>query len=350
MVVAKSHYKDVDQLIEQVQRCGQRLVRAQTHELVIGNIVRRILRLIRDEMAEDRNEFGTDSISDLQSLTPDAAPHPEPKVPTVALPVLNRAPTLPSTSLAPFSLLNLLSSPTDHLTSGSGTPMGRSGTSTPMFHGQSSNILSLKSEVLDGIDEIRDEIDQVDDLIAGYADTHIHPSDYVLVHEPDATVEKFLSRAARERKYTILKVEGVSRVPMTAEKKASPSAFRNKLQGASIKMIDVSNAGLTAYMTRVDRVVLSARAVTARGGVVVEAGGAALARAAHEFGKPVIVLMGIYRLSSENPANIRDLIEWGKPDSYVSYSQGNMVNDVQVEVPVTEFVPASLVDMYISNM
>ncbi|GKT44941.1 translation initiation factor eIF-2B subunit gamma [Colletotrichum spaethianum] len=55
-VVAKAKWTDVDSLLEKVQQIGLRLIAAQPKELVVGNIVRRVLSLIRDEAAEDRNE------------------------------------------------------------------------------------------------------------------------------------------------------------------------------------------------------------------------------------------------------------------------------------------------------
>ena len=46
---------DVPKLIDKVQQVGRRLVAAQPKELAVGNIVRRILGLIRDEAEEDRD-------------------------------------------------------------------------------------------------------------------------------------------------------------------------------------------------------------------------------------------------------------------------------------------------------
>ncbi|KAJ3493747.1 hypothetical protein NLG97_g4536 [Lecanicillium saksenae] len=47
-VVARSKWQDVDVLIDNVSQVGRRLVKAQPTELAIGNIVRRVLGLIRD--------------------------------------------------------------------------------------------------------------------------------------------------------------------------------------------------------------------------------------------------------------------------------------------------------------
>ena len=65
-VVKNFRVTDVSRLIERVQQVGQRLVLAQPKELAVGNIVRRVLGVIREEAEEDR-EGGTSGQSDADS-------------------------------------------------------------------------------------------------------------------------------------------------------------------------------------------------------------------------------------------------------------------------------------------
>lgn len=46
-VVAKSRWTDIGKLLERIQQVGQRLIEAQPREMVVGNIVRRVLGMIR---------------------------------------------------------------------------------------------------------------------------------------------------------------------------------------------------------------------------------------------------------------------------------------------------------------
>lgn len=59
-------------LIERVQSVGRRLVAAQPREMVVGNIVRRVLGLIRDEAEDDREaDFNlSEAGSESQPQTP----------------------------------------------------------------------------------------------------------------------------------------------------------------------------------------------------------------------------------------------------------------------------------------
>lgn len=365
-VVARSRWHDVDGLIDNVSRIGRRLVEAQPKELVIANIVRRVLGLIRDEAAEDRNEGASETPSEAQ-MTPTDTVHPDPKWPTstptkhhdnVSDQVSNSPKPLQSrpTGLSSYSSVNVpktlfhllsVSSPNDGEGNLLGAPFGNSGTSTPSWRGHSAQVHSLRSEVIDGIEEIKDEISQVDDQIAALAEVQIHPGDYVLIHQPSPTVERFILRAALKRRFTVLIA---TEPPRKQTSEVQHASFRKKLTAAGITVINIMNGGLMAYMSRVDKVIIGARAVVANGGVVADAGAAAVARAAKEQGNAVIVLSGVYKLSPENPFNEESLIEWGDSSSFVGFEDGAMVSGVEIRSAITEMVPPELIDTYITNL
>ncbi|KAM0555075.1 hypothetical protein ACHAPJ_006424 [Fusarium lateritium] len=368
-VVARSKWLNVDGLIDNVSRIGRRLVEAQPKELVVANIVRRVLGLIRDEAAEDRNEGASETPSEAQVTPTDAVPNPDAlahqwppstygKQDSAGDYITNSAKPPParpgplssySSVNVPKTLFHLLSvsSPNDFATSSQGSPIGLSGQSTPSWKAPSAQVHALRSEVIDGIEEIKDEISQVDDQIASLAEVQIHPGDYVLVHQPSPTVERFILRAALKRRFTVLIATEPPRKQTTEVQHAS---FRKKLTSAGISVINIMNGGLMAYMSRVDKVILGARAIVANGGVVTDAGAAAVARAAKEQGNAVIVLSGVYKLSPENPFNEESLIEWGDSASFVNFADGSMVNSVEVRTAITELVPPELIDTYITNL
>ncbi|PTD03009.1 putative translation initiation factor eIF-2B subunit beta [Fusarium culmorum] len=346
-VVARSKWFNVDSLIDNVSRIGRRLVEAQPKELVIANIVRRVLGLIRDEAAEDRNEGASETPSEAQMTPTDAVPHPEAlshqwppstygKQDSAGDYITNNARPPPARP-GPLSSYSSVNVPKTlfHLLS-PGIPVGLSGTSTPSWKIPSAQVHALRSEVIDGIEEIKDEISQVDDQIASLAEVQIHPGDYVLVHQPSPTVERFILRAALKRRFTTTEV--------------THAGFRKKLASAGITAINVMNGGLMAYMSRVDKVIFGARAIVANGSVLADAGAAAIARAAKEQGNAVIVLSGVYKLSPENPFNEESLIEWGDSASFVNFADGKMVNSVEVRTAITELVPPELIDTYITNL
>lgn len=364
-VVARSKWQDVETLIANVSQTGRRLVEAQPNELVIANITRRVLSLIRDEAVEDRNDLASETMSDCP-MTPVEVPVTASLAQPFSPATLSRhdsmdasipgTPTGRSRLLAahsnaglPKSLFHLLSAspPTDSDALSSGSPYRNSGTSTPTWKGTSSQVHALRSEVIDGIEEIKDEISQVDDQIAALAEVQIHPGDHVLVHQPTQTVERFILRAAQKRKFTLfLAVEP----PKRGATEPQYATFRKKLESLGVKVISIWNSGLTAYMSRIDKVVMGAKAIVASGGALVDGGGSSIARAAKEHGNPVIILGGVYKLSPDSPFAEDQLIEWGDSSTVVSFENGPIVNEVTVRTAVTELVPPGCIDTYITNL
>lgn len=227
-----------------------------------------------------------------------------------------------------------------------GSPFGRgSGFSTPMSHAQVANISALRSEVIDGIDEIKDEISQVDDQIAGFAEVQIHPGYHVLVYKPSPTVERFLVTAAKRRKFTVL-VAGAT--PLKPTDEAPCAALRKQLSKFGVNTINIAGTGIMAYMPKVNLVVLGAQAVTANGAVIADGGAAMVARAAREYNKTVIVLGGVFKLCPEDEPDLDALVGVGDPMDLVSYD-GHLV-DVEVETTSSEYIVPELIDIYITNL
>lgn len=345
-VVAKSKWTGVDQLLDRVERVGRKLVLARPQELVIGNVVRRVLGLIRDEAEEDRGGNGDDSMSDVSALhgdepnpiSADASPPSRP--PRIGL--------LTSTSSfhVPQSMFNLLANSPKLDRSSAGSPFARgSGASTPMSHAQVANNSALRSEVIDGIEEIKDEISQVDDQIASFAEVQIHPGHRVLVYKPSPTVERFLVAAAKRRKFTVFIAGGT--VPKASEEPPY-AALRKQLGKFGVNTINIAGSGITAYMATVNVVILDAQAVTANGSVIAVGGAAVVARAAREYSKTVIVLGGVFKLCPEDEPDLNALVQVGSPMDLVGYD-GHMV-DIDVETTTSEYIVPDLVDIYITNL
>ncbi|KAL1897432.1 GCD complex subunit gcd7 [Sporothrix stenoceras] len=363
LVVSKAKWADVDQLLDRVYQAGRKLVDAQPQELVIGNIVRRVLGLIHDEAEADRTENGeeapsipgsmSNSISDLRDPS-QLAPSPPNLMTSPSYTALARTTRQPSLiATGPYqSMFNLLSAaePASFSASGEVSSAG-SGASTPVpTHGakaESGRVAALRDEILDGIEEIKDEIGQADDQIAGFAEGQIRPGDTVMVGaEPSRTVEKFLIKAAARRRYTLYLVGAI------APSASGSSTLYKRLGAAKCPVVHLSNTAVSAYMPRVNRVVIDAHAIAANGGILAGAGSGRLARAARAQGRTVLVVGGVYKLSPEPLTNPDAFIEWGEPGQLARFADGSLVGDggLAIETAVTEFIPASQIDIYVTNL
>lgn len=249
-VVGQFKGRDVAKLIDRIRHVGQRLVAAQPREMAVGNIVRRVLGLIREVVEDDTTDADTTVTSDVGATQPlHQAPYDSLKRPSLSSSMSTFSPlkhgaTQPidtslhqSESSADSADLSrrppLLTSHTSYAAPGApmvtslfglfSRPDTPSPTATPPGYmspnGKSTlsaqNLASLggalgkdvKAEVLEGIREILDELDQVDEQIAAYALDHIHSNEIVLTTTSSMTVQKFLLTAAKKRKFTVVHAE-----------------------------------------------------------------------------------------------------------------------------------------------
>lgn len=354
-VISACRTSDASKLIERVQSVGRRLIAAQPREMVVGNIVRRVLGLIRDEAEDDRDGDFTlsDAGSESQPQTPRAGDEPS------EFHGSDRGASKPISSLAthPVSMFSLLSHPEPE-TSLPGTPATGSPSGRLPGHTQNKDI---RAEVLDGINEIIDELGQVDDQIAAYALDHIHSNEIILTHTSSTTVQKFLLKAAAKRKFTVIHAESypnnheathatVSGAASNDDEILSTESFQKPLIAHGITVILIPDSAVFALMSRVNKVILGTHSVLANGGLVAAAGTRVIARAAKVHQTPCVVVSGVYKLSPVYPFDFESLIEYGDSSKVIDYEDGDLVDQIDVQNPLYDYVPAELVDLYITNL
>ena len=278
-VVEASEQAEAPGLIARVQEVGRRLIAAHPAELAIGNVVRRVLGVIRGEAEEARDD--------------------------------------------------------------------------------------VRADAVDGIDEIIDELEIVDDQIAAAAPEHVRATDVVIAHGSSRTVQRFALAAAAAvpahsvagAKFTMIHAADPpdqSLPPMTTtpsgEDDLDTLQFTKPLLDAKIEVVHVSLAAAYALMPRVHRVLLTPQAILPDGSMVCAAGSWSLAEAARAHRRPVLALGGVFKLSPELPPDVDALIEYGglgEEEAWEGHGQ-ECQELIEVENPLTEHVPA--VDLYITNL
>ena len=391
---------DVPGLIERVQQVGQRLLAAQSRELAIGNIVRRVLGVIREEAEEDRDgdtsgysDAGTDSrpqsagetdsralrssgaVSRGLSSSPlrqgaDDQPSLESREDGASQrpPLLTAHASYANTHAGPvvMSMFSLLSHPRSNVASPTATPGSQSpGSHRPLSNTALANLTAakdLRAEIVEGIQEILEELNQADDQIAGYSLEHIHSHEIILTHTSSITVQKFLLKAAAKRKFTVIHAEAfpndhesthatvIGKAKGESNDELKPESFQKSLTAAGITVILIPDSAVFALMSRVNKVILDTHVVLANGGLVAAAGANLIAKAASMHRTPVIVLSGVYKLSPVYPFDTDSLMESRDPGRVIGYGDGDLVNKVDFENPLFDYIPPELVDLYITNL
>lgn len=378
---------------------------AQPREMVVGNIVRRVLGLIRGEAKDERNDDNSgfseadnrkgspqreNSGLGTQRMAPPSVPSPysplrhgpsdASEIAEIngddvfgARTITSRPPLMTShTSYAVMngvpvqqSMFNLLSAtPSPNSTPpGTSSPMGKAPINPANLSRQITvSTTDLKAEIIEGIEEILDELSQVDEQIAGYALDHIHSNEIILTHTSSYTVQKFLLKAAMKRSFTVYHAEGFpndhesTHATVTGNSvnastgELSTEAFSKPLTAAGVKVVLIPDSAASMIMSRVNKVILATHVVIANGGLIAASGASAIAMAARAHRTPVIVLSGVYKLSPEYPFEFESLIEYGDPGKIADFADGDFVGSIDVENPLFDYVPPELVDLYITNL
>ena len=393
-VVETFKITNIAALIERVQQVGRDLMASQPREMAIGNIVRRVLGVIREEADENRdretsgsNDAGTDSrpqsvgedgsrVSDAAvnilktlpsgTLRQDAGQEPAlgpPEDGTLQQPPLFRAHiSYPNTTIGPLvtSMFSLLSpSPT-----ATTDPQFRS--SHPPFSttvpGNPTAVKDLRAEIIEGIQEILEELSQADDQIAGYSHEHIHSNEIILTHTSSTTIQKFLLKAAAKRKFTVIHAETfpndckpthatvIGQAKGDSDDEWRHESFQKSLTAAGVTVILIPDSAIYALMSCVSKVILDTHIVLGNGGVIAAAGAKVIAKAASMNRKHVVVLSAVYKLSPVYPFDIDSFMENGDTTDVIRFEFGDFTNKIEFENPLFDYIPPELVDLYITNL
>ena len=129
-----------------------------------------------------------------------------------------------------------------------------------------------------------------------------------------------------------------------------PGHFEKTLTAAGICVILIPDSAIFAMMSRVNKVILDTHVVLADGGHISAAGAKQIAKAAQTHRTPVIVLSGVYKFSPVHPFDIDAFLEEGDPSKVIPFEEGEFMDKVEIENPLFDYVPADLVDLYVTNL
>ncbi|XP_043229798.1 translation initiation factor eIF-2B subunit beta-like [Amphibalanus amphitrite] len=209
----------------------------------------------------------------------------------------------------------------------------------------SSELTGLRANLLAGLDELQTELDASADNIAREALSHIHADDVVLTAGRSATVLAFLRRAARERAFHVLVVEGA---PFGGGHRAAAELAALPRR---VHVTVIAESALFAMMARVNKVILGVHTVLADGGLRAPVGTQALALSARFHSVPVIVCAPSYKLSPQFHRGDQQegFLESVSPESVLPYADGALVGRARLTCPLFDYVPPELVTLFVTH-
>eukprot|EP00195_Chlamydomonas_chlamydogama_P013700 CAMPEP_0202895266 /NCGR_PEP_ID=MMETSP1392-20130828/4501_1 /ASSEMBLY_ACC=CAM_ASM_000868 /TAXON_ID=225041 /ORGANISM="Chlamydomonas chlamydogama, Strain SAG 11-48b" /LENGTH=487 /DNA_ID=CAMNT_0049580215 /DNA_START=51 /DNA_END=1514 /DNA_ORIENTATION=- len=294
LLVTNQKHADASSVIDDVRSVGHKLQAAKPVELAIGNIVRRVLHMIREE--EQHDELSSSAMS-FAVTKQDTQKQSGPSL-------LSQALRLPSSSarIFPFnravSLSNLLDVGIEELEE-LVEKVGGEAAVAEAFEAESHASTKKKQKsvpqwknkqhIIEAINELIDELDNIQQSITVQGVEHIHANEVILTFGMSDTTYLFLKEASKKREFQVVVAEGAP--------KYDGHIMARKLSDAGIQTTLIADCAVFAMMARVNKVLVGAHAVLANGGVVGTVGMHMVALAAKKHSIPFVVLVGLHKLS-----------------------------------------------------
>ncbi|KAG1395452.1 hypothetical protein G6F58_011926 [Rhizopus delemar] len=332
-----SRWRDANVLIGIVTAVGIRLASAQPNELAVGNIVKRVLKVIREV---SRGDLSTDGRDDRATATPDDSSfdeediedddEEEEKEEEEEEEEKRKRPEL-STQTSMFRLLTDMST----LTVKEKKREENEKRIRDTYH--------LKPLIIQEItEEIIADLDTVYKGIADQALDFIHANEVIMTTGQSRTVQEFLIRAAQKRKFQVIVAE------------TAPTYQGHKmalaLSKAGIDTTVIADSTVFAAMPRVNKVVLGAHAVLANGALVSVSGSHLLAAAAKHHSTPVLVCTALYKLSPLFAYDADAFNVTVPPQNVLSFQEGAIIDKVTITNPYYDYVAPEYVSLFIHNL
>ncbi|KAK8970802.1 hypothetical protein KSP40_PGU008794 [Platanthera guangdongensis] len=330
-------------LLDAVRDIGEQLIAANPVELAVGNIVRRVLHIIREEdltsvaSAVDGLGLSTNSDDDDNFEHDD---HPILSAAAVAAAARStlRAPSLqtlleglPESALAPRP------------SSSGGDSEGKS---------KSAERKKLKHDVIEAINELIQDIETCHEQISEQAVGLIHQNEVILTLGRSKTVKEFLFAAnEKKRSFRVFIAEGAPRY--------QGHVLAKELVAKGLQTTVITDSAVFAMISRVNMVIVGAHAIMANGGVIAPVGINMVALAAQRHAVPFVVVAGAHKLCPLYPHNPEvllndlqcpsDLLDFGEFSDCMDFSTSGGSPLLHVVNPAFDFIPSKLVSLFVTD-
>ncbi|TKV93843.1 hypothetical protein SEVIR_9G255800v4 [Setaria viridis] len=333
-------------LADAVRAVGEQLIAANPIELAVGNIVRRVLHIIKEEdisstaVGIEGLSVTVDSDDEFDSEHDD---RPALSAAVLAAHARNalRAPSL-QTLLEDIPVTPAIS----RTASSTGDSDGKSKS------GDKSSTRKLKHDVIAAIGDLIDEIDSCYEPISEQAVELIHQNEVILTLGRSRTVKEFLYAAKeKKRSFRVFVAEGAPRY--------QGHVLAKELVEKGVQTTVIIDSAVFAMISRVNMVIVGAHAIMANGGVIAPVGMNMVALAAQRHAVPFVVVAGSHKLCPLYPHNPEvllnelkspsDLLDFGEFSDCMNFSTQDGSPLLNVVNPTFDYVPPKLVSLFVTD-
>ncbi|CAI0461824.1 unnamed protein product [Linum tenue] len=337
-------------LIDSVRAIGEQLIAANPIELAVGNIVRRVLHIIREEdlslTTAAVTELNLSTISDDDDDDGGGNQDDHPVLSAAAVAAAARS------SLRPPSLQMLLEGAPEFVAVPRSSSSGGDSEGKSKSMDRNSRTRKLKHDVIEAVNELIQDITTCHELIAEQAVEHIHQNEVILTLGSSKTVLEFLCAAKeKKRSFRVFVAEGAPRY--------QGHLLAKELAARGLQTTVITDSAVFAMISRVNMVIVGSHAVMANGGVIAPVGMNMVALAAQKHAVPFVVLAGIHKLCPLYPHNPEvllnelrspsELLDFGEFSDCLDFGSGDGSPLLHVVNPTFDYVPPKVVSLFITD-
>eukprot|EP00039_Didymoeca_costata_P027368 m.18283 g.18283 ORF g.18283 m.18283 type:complete len:378 (+) comp6265_c0_seq2:222-1355(+) len=202
----------------------------------------------------------------------------------------------------------------------------------------------FKPKLIQAINDLIEEVEESAHNIAIQALEHIHSAEVIMTAGYSRTVESFLKKAAAKRSFHVIVAESA---PSYQGQDLAVSLGR-----AGIETTLITDSAVFAVMSRVNKVIIGTNMVMADGGLMALNGSHALALAAKHHSVPVVVCAAMFKLCPKYLCSYDndDFNYMSNPSSILDYADASVHSKVSTHFPLFDYVPPNLVSLYVTNI
>jgi translation initiation factor eIF-2B subunit beta len=309
-----------EQLLDLIRYFGKIFIQIDPIQFSIGNIVKRILFIIRDEIDNltSFRDVKIDEEANIKRLK--------------AITSLNR--------LIDYRNIRTIEKRKSS-TMENNEEDNKTKKSEDLNQGALSN--DLIDNILRNIEELIGELEGVSDAIKDQADEHINDNDIILTANHSDQLEELFIEASKTKKFKVYVTESAPSLSGLIQAKI--------LKKNNIDVTVIQDSAVYAIMPKVNKIIIGTRAIMANGGLVTYNGVYNLCLCAQIFSVPVVVVGGTFKLTPMFPFNHETFNDFLSPDSILSNKleyKGDISN-IKFNTPAFDYVPPEMITIYITN-
>ena len=201
----------------------------------------------------------------------------------------------------------------------------------------------MMNNILQNIEELISELETTSDIIKEKANEHINDNDIILTANHSDQLEDFFIECSKTKKFKVI-------VSKSSPKLNGYIQAKNLIKNG-IDATLIEDTGIYSIMPKITKVIIGTRAIVANGGLISYNGIYNLCLFANMFNIPVIVVGGTFKLTPLYVFGHDTYNEFLSPDVIFGKNVkfNGDIGNIRFNVPGYDYVPPELITIFITN-